>query len=176
MIQCERQTPQATQHGKAHRTGSIPPALAKNARTGHPEFRCGKGSQNRERARHPPGIHACIPQSQNRGLSRRGNALYQAAASGTRPQSSRIDEAHFVREWIEEDPTQSWAPPDNTPASDTSLHPQKTHHCFWAAQGLSPAIKPSYGAALAAEVRLHIRARFQARQSNTIRKGALAPE
>jgi hypothetical protein len=34
---------QPTGHDKPHGTGSIVPALAKNARTGHPQFRNGKG-------------------------------------------------------------------------------------------------------------------------------------
>ncbi len=43
---------QAAGHDKPHRTGSIVPALAKNARTGHPQFRNGKGKHGR--AGHPP--------------------------------------------------------------------------------------------------------------------------
>jgi hypothetical protein len=37
---------QAAGHDKQHGTGSIVPALAKNARTGHPEF--GNGKVNTE--------------------------------------------------------------------------------------------------------------------------------
>jgi hypothetical protein len=35
-----------------HRTSSIVPALAQNARTGHPEFRNGKGKQTRKAGSH----------------------------------------------------------------------------------------------------------------------------
>jgi hypothetical protein len=45
----------ATQTGRhrSHGIGSIVPALAQNARTGHPQFRNGKGKT--ERVGHPPG-------------------------------------------------------------------------------------------------------------------------
>jgi hypothetical protein len=43
---------QADGHDKQYPTSSIVPALAKNARTGHPEFRNGKGE--RRRLGHPP--------------------------------------------------------------------------------------------------------------------------
>jgi hypothetical protein len=44
---------QTAGHDKPHDTGSIVPALAKNARTGHPQFRNGKGKDGR--LGHPPG-------------------------------------------------------------------------------------------------------------------------
>ena len=43
---------QAAGHDNAHRTGSIVPALANNARTGHPQFRNGK--ERHGRMGHPP--------------------------------------------------------------------------------------------------------------------------
>jgi hypothetical protein len=45
---------QAAGHNKLHGTGSIVPALAKNARAGHPRFRNGKGKH--EKPGHPPVI------------------------------------------------------------------------------------------------------------------------
>jgi RHS repeat-associated protein len=45
-------TMQAAGHDKQHGTSSIVPALANNARTGHPEFRNGKGQHRR--LGHPP--------------------------------------------------------------------------------------------------------------------------
>jgi hypothetical protein len=44
---------QAAGHNKPHGTGSIVPALAKNARTGHPLFRNGKGNTESRATRRP---------------------------------------------------------------------------------------------------------------------------
>jgi hypothetical protein len=52
-VMCTISATQSTGHDKAYAIGSIVPALAKNARTGHPQFRFGKEKQL-ESLGHPP--------------------------------------------------------------------------------------------------------------------------
>jgi hypothetical protein len=49
---------QAAGHDKPYGIGSIVPALAKNARTGHPQFQNGKGK--RGKLGHPPAGYAQV--------------------------------------------------------------------------------------------------------------------
>ena len=81
---------QSAGHNKPHGTGSIVPALAKNARTGHPQFRNGMGKHGKQG--HPPNHNQTISlnESQNggpwkdSGTPSKGEAQDQISPDGPR--------------------------------------------------------------------------------------------